>query len=119
MCSKLGPYLGRTGRLGEFECMNALTAMAKRLSVALNAMDQASGLWVFMPATAKNAQERERALVLSAAGQASFRHRHNQTDPLPARMAHEARAQGLFRPRQCALCRIARRRPKLGQGMRG
>ena len=61
--------------------MNALIAMAKRLSIALSAMDQESGLWDFIPATAKNAQELERAPVLSAAGQASFRHRQNQTDP--------------------------------------
>jgi hypothetical protein len=59
--------------------------VAKRLSIVLNAMGQGSGLWDFMPATAKNAQERERALVLSAAGKALFQHRHNQTDPLPAR----------------------------------
>ena len=71
--------------------MNALIAMAKRLSIVLDAMDQESGLWDFIPATAKNAQERERALVLSAAGQALFQHRHNQTDPLPARAA--ARSQ--------------------------
>jgi hypothetical protein len=65
--------------------MNALIAMAKRLSIVLDAMVQESGLWDFTPATAKNAQARERALVLSAAGQALFQHRHNQTDPLPAR----------------------------------
>jgi hypothetical protein len=63
--------------------MNALIAMAKRLSVVLNAMGQESGLWDFTPATAKNAQERESTLVLFAAGQALFPHRRNQTDPLP------------------------------------
>ena len=62
--------------------MNALIAMAKRLSIVLNAMGQESGLWDFISATAKNAPERESALVLSAAGQV-FKHRHNQTDPLP------------------------------------
>jgi hypothetical protein len=52
--------------------MNALIAMAKRLSVVLNAMGQERGLWDFTPATAKNAQERESILALSAAGQALF-----------------------------------------------
>ena len=61
--------------------------MAKRLSVVLNAMGQESGLWDFTPATAKNAQEPERALVLSVAGQALFQHHQNQTDTLPARTA--------------------------------
>jgi hypothetical protein len=70
--------------LGGFECINALIAMAKRLSIVLNAMGQESGLWDFLPATAKNTQERESSLVLSAAGQALFQHRHNQTEPLPA-----------------------------------
>ena len=84
--------------------MNALIAMAKRPSIVLDATDQESGLWDFILATAKNAQERERALVLSAAGQALFRHRHNQTDPLPARMAHEARA----RPARVPKVRTAR-----------
>jgi hypothetical protein len=65
--------------------MNALIAMAKRLSIVLDAVAQESGLWDFIPATAKNAQEWGRAPVLSGAGQAVFRHRHNQTDPLPAR----------------------------------
>jgi hypothetical protein len=65
--------------------MNALIAVAKRLSIVLNATAQGSGLWDFLPATAKNAQERERALLPSAAGQALFQHRHNQTDPVPAR----------------------------------
>jgi hypothetical protein len=60
--------------------MNALIAMAKRLSIVSNAMGQESGLWDFIPATAKYAPERESTLVLSAAGQAPFRHRHNQTD---------------------------------------
>jgi hypothetical protein len=60
--------------------MNALIAMAKRPSIVLDATDQESGLWDFILATAKNAQERERALVLSAAGQTLFQHRHNQTD---------------------------------------
>ena len=63
--------------------MNALIAMAKGPSIVSNAMGQESGLWDFIPATAKTAQVRERALVLSAVGQASFQHRHNQTDPLP------------------------------------
>jgi hypothetical protein len=63
--------------------MNALIAMAKKLSVVLNAMGQERGLWDFTPATAKNAQERESTLVLFAAGQALFPHRHNQTDPPP------------------------------------
>jgi hypothetical protein len=49
--------------------MNALIAMAKRPSLVLNAMAQESGLWDFISATAKNARERESALVLSAAGQ--------------------------------------------------
>jgi hypothetical protein len=56
--------------------------MAKRLSIVLNAMGQESGLLDFISATAKNAPERESALVLSAAGQV-FKPRHNQTDPLP------------------------------------
>jgi hypothetical protein len=60
--------------------MNALIAMAKGLSIALNAMGQESGLRDFISATAKNAPERESALVPSAAGQV-FKHRHNQTDP--------------------------------------
>jgi hypothetical protein len=63
--------------------MNVLIAMAKRLSVVLNAMGQESGLWDFIAATAKNAPERESTPVLSAAGLAALRHRHNQTDPLP------------------------------------
>jgi len=57
--------------------MNALIAMAKRLSIVSNAMGRESGLRDFISATAKNAPERESALVLSAA---SFKHRHNQTD---------------------------------------
>ena len=61
--------------------MNALIAIAKRLSSVLNAMGQESSLRDFTSATAKNAPERESALVLSAAGQA-FKYRHNQTDPL-------------------------------------
>jgi hypothetical protein len=63
--------------------MNALIAMAKRLSIVLNAMGQESGLWDFTPGSAKNAQEQESVLALSAAGQALFQHRRNQTDPLP------------------------------------
>jgi hypothetical protein len=51
----------------------------------LDAMVQENGLWDFIPATAKNAQGRERALVLSAAGPALFQDRHNQTAPGPRR----------------------------------
>ena len=57
--------------------MSALIATAKRLSNVLDAMVQESALWDFIPATAKNAQERERVLVLPAAAQASFQHRRN------------------------------------------
>ena len=60
-----------------------LIATAKKLSIVLNAMGLESGLWDFLVATAKNVPERESALVLSAAGQASFKRHHNQTDPLP------------------------------------
>ena len=75
------PTLNRrlmTGRVAAE--LNALIAMAKRLSIVLNAMGQESG-WDFISATAKNVPERESALVLSAAGQL-LKHRHNQTDPL-------------------------------------
>jgi hypothetical protein len=61
--------------------MNDQIAAAKRLSIVLYAMGRESGLWDFISATAKNALEPESVLVLSAAGQASFRLRHNQTDP--------------------------------------
>jgi hypothetical protein len=61
--------------------MNALIVTAK--AIVLNAMGRESGLRDFISATAKNAPERESVLVLSAAGQASFKHRDNQTDPPP------------------------------------
>jgi hypothetical protein len=63
--------------------MNALIATAKRLSIVSNAMGRESGLRDFISATVQNAPARESVLVLSAAGQASLKHRHNQTDPLP------------------------------------
>jgi hypothetical protein len=47
-----------------------------------HAMGREGGLWGFISVTVKNATERESALVLFAAGQASFRHRRNQPDPL-------------------------------------
>lgn len=62
------------------ECTNALIATAKRLPVVSNAMDRESGLRDFISVTAQNAPERESVLVLSAAGQAPFKLRHNQTD---------------------------------------
>jgi len=62
--------------------MNAPIAMAKRLSVASNAIGQESGLWDFTPVTVKNAQERENTLVLCAAGQPLLQHRHDQPDLL-------------------------------------
>ena len=40
-------------------------------------------MWDFTSASARNAPERESVLALSAAVQASFKPRHNQTDPLP------------------------------------
>jgi len=61
--------------------MNAIIAAAKRRSFVLNAADQESGFWDFKSSSAKNVLERESALVLSAAGQALFQSRHNQTDP--------------------------------------
>jgi hypothetical protein len=62
--------------------MNALIAMAKRLSIVLNAMVQESGLRDFISATAKNAPEPEGVLAPNAAGRV-FKHRHHQTDPPP------------------------------------
>jgi hypothetical protein len=59
-----------------------LIVAAKRPSIVLNAMGQESGFWAFTPASAKNALEQENAFVLYAAGQASFRFRHNQIDDL-------------------------------------
>ena len=73
-----------TRGLGEFECMSAIIAAAKRLSFVIDAADQESALWDFKSTSAKNAPERESALVLPAAGQALFKLRHNQTDPLLA-----------------------------------
>jgi hypothetical protein len=87
--------------------MNALIAMAKRLSIVLDAMGQESGLWDFTPATAKNAQARERPLVLSAAGPALFQQRQNRTEPLPARAV--ARSQ-----RRVADSPIVSRAPREG-----
>jgi hypothetical protein len=84
--------------------MNVLIAMAKRESIALNAMGQESGLWDFTLTTAKNAVGRESALVLSATGQA-FKPRHNQTDPLPADEAGFARARSQARCSSVALSR--------------
>jgi hypothetical protein len=68
---------------GEGKCMNALTAAAKRLSLALNATDRESGFQDFKSTNAKNARERENAPAMSAAAQALLNRRHNQTDPLP------------------------------------
>jgi hypothetical protein len=73
--------------LGEFECMNAPAAAAKRLFVVLSAAGQENGLWDFTSASARNAPERESVLALSAAVQASFKPRHNQTDPLSPRQS--------------------------------
>jgi len=62
--------------------MNALIVTAKGLSIVLHAMGREGGLWGFISVTVKNATERESALVLFAAGQVSFKHRHNEPDPL-------------------------------------
>jgi hypothetical protein len=63
--------------------MSALVAAAKRPSIVLNATGQECGLPGFTPVSAKSALERESVPALSAAEQASFKPRHNQTDPLP------------------------------------
>jgi hypothetical protein len=62
--------------------MNAQIATAKRLSIVLSAAGQENDFRDFTSTSAKNALEQESAFVLSAAGQASFR--HNQTNPLPS-----------------------------------
>ena len=70
--------LGRhAGDLGEFECLNAPAAAAKRQLIVLSAAGLENGLSGFTPASARNALERENVLALSAAVQAPFRPRHN------------------------------------------
>jgi hypothetical protein len=59
--------------------MNAQIATAKRLSIVPSAAGQENGFRDFSSTSVKNALEQESAFVLSAAGQASFR--HNQADP--------------------------------------
>ena len=62
--------------------MNALIVTAKGLSIVLHAMGREGGLRGFISGSVKNAMEREGALVRFEAGQASFKHRHNEPDPL-------------------------------------
>jgi hypothetical protein len=64
--------------------MNAQVAAAKRLSIVASAAARENGFLDFTSTSAKNALEQESAFVPFAAGQASFRLRHNRTDPLPA-----------------------------------
>jgi hypothetical protein len=63
--------------------MNAPAAVAKRPFIVLSATAQENGLWGFTSASARTAPERESVFALSAAVQAPFKPRHNQTDPLP------------------------------------
>jgi hypothetical protein len=67
--------------LGEFECMNALAAVAKRRFIASSARGQEDGLWGSSPKSARNAPERESELALSAEGRATGKPRHGQVDP--------------------------------------
>jgi hypothetical protein len=64
--------------------MNAQAAAAKRLSIVLSAVGQENGFLNFTSASARNALEQESAFVPSAAGQASFRLRRNQSDHYPS-----------------------------------
>jgi hypothetical protein len=64
--------------LGEFECLNAPAAAAKRVLIVLSAAGLENGLCDFTT-SARSAPERESVLALSAAVQAPFKPGHNQT----------------------------------------
>jgi hypothetical protein len=64
--------------------MNAPAAEVKRRFIASSVAGQENGSRGFSPVSARNAPEQERVFALSAAAQALFKPRHNQTDPLSA-----------------------------------